>query len=120
MPSLLHRQKTLFNGFPYISNADRTDRSVLVQSRKSSLDNLSNSHSLAYCLSHCFQDNLFSTLLLKKISGVADVAADQALRSDTDLILVNGRLGLWFLNLLVPIHGAFDGVWRGREEREKP
>lgn len=44
---------------------------------------------------------------LKKTSGVANVVADQALRSDADLILVNGRLWLWSFDLLVPIHGAF-------------
>ncbi|CAJ1940794.1 unnamed protein product [Sphenostylis stenocarpa] len=42
---------------------------------------------------------------LKKRSGVGDIVANNALGCDSDLILVDWRLGLRLLHLLVPIHG---------------
>lgn len=46
-------------------------------------------------------------LYLKKSSSVADIVPYKALRSDSDLILVNRALRLCFLHFSVSIHAVF-------------
>lgn len=105
MTSQLHRYKTLFNWFPYISYTHRADGSILMQPRNSFLYNLCNGNCFADCLTHCLQHNLFDTFLLKQSGGVGDVVPDEALCGNTDLVLVYWGFRLRFLNPLVSIHG---------------
>jgi hypothetical protein len=42
---------------------------------------------------------------LDKRSAIADIVTEGATGSDTDLILVYGRLGLWLFDSGVSIHG---------------
>lgn len=108
MTSHLQWYKSFLNGLPYISNTDRTDYCILMQTRNPLLYDLSNSHCLAYSLSHSLQHNFLHLFFLDEGGGVGDVVADEALSGDADLILADGGgLGRRLLHPLVPIHGAF-------------
>lgn len=127
MTSRLHRFKTLFNGFPYISYAYRADGSILMQRGNPFLYNFSNGNCLADCLSHCFQDNLNYLLILKQSGSVADVVSDSTLGSDTDLVDVDGHRGLRLLDPLELVHGFWvldlgerRCCWYGDEKTLKP
>lgn len=107
MASHLHRYKTLFNRFPYISYAYRADCSILMQHWNPLLYDLSNDHRLADCLSHCFQDNFFYLFILKQSGGIADVVSDSTLGSDADLVLADGQFRLRLLDSPVAFHSGF-------------
>lgn len=78
-----------------------------MQTRDPLLYDLSDSHCLAYSLSHSLQYNFFHSFFLEEGGGVGDVVADEALGGDADLILADGgSLGPRLLHPLVPIHGA--------------
>lgn len=54
---------------------------------------------------------------LEKSGGIADVVPDGTLGGNSDLILVYRRLGLGFLDPLVPIHDRFLDLSRFQEEK---
>lgn len=81
-----------------------------MQPRDSLLYHLRNGHSLADCLSHCFQNDVPCTLFLEKSSGIADIVSNNALSGDSDFVLVDGRFRLGLLNPLVSIHGI-SSIW---------